>query len=560
MPARKCPVCGADLPEAGMEGLCPLCVVRQVLADGLGSVASDSPANDGTSGGPAPEPPGQPAPEHAVALPPRVLEPETPSVPADSPVVHSVGDWTPGQELLDDFVVEQTLGEGGMGKVYLVRSRSTGSQFAVKRAKGLKASDRRKFLAELQTWIDLPDHANLVPCRFFRTVGDEVVIFAEYVEGGSLKEWIDTKKLYEGGSRQALERMLDVAIQFAWGLHCVHQLRLVHQDVKPGNVMMGRDQKVAVQDVKPRLTDYGLARARAAAGERHVPDAGRSLLVSNGGGTPAFWSPEQAQGLPLTFETDIWSWGLSVLEMFTGQLRWNSGDQAPEHLEQYLQRSAHDKAITRQPARVAAWLRKCFRRNPAEQFEAIPGMPASMAALLRECFRPNPAERLPSLAEAVHRLKAIYRKFLGTAYSRSLEEIERADPSQAGVNERRGDPNVSWSDPQMWLEAALRAAGRDPAEAGAIVSRRGMTRRGELVAELTVYGEAKRLYEQLVRDGRKELERDLARLCMEKGLVHATAADFTGRIRNTIRRLRFGSGWSTRKAAANWRMPWRERT
>ena len=87
------------------------------------------------------------------------------------------GDWHLGQTLLDDFLVERLLGEGGMGKAYLLKSRTTGMRFAVKRAKGLSEGERRNFLAELQTWIDLPDHANLVPCRFFRTVGDEVLIF-----------------------------------------------------------------------------------------------------------------------------------------------------------------------------------------------------------------------------------------------------------------------------------------------------------------------------------------------------------------------------------------------
>jgi serine/threonine protein kinase len=81
------------------------------------------------------------------------------------------GDWQPAQTVLDDFVVERVLGEGGMGKVYLLKSQTTGMRFAVKRAKGLSEGHRRNFLAELQTWIDLPEHANLVPCRFFRTVG-----------------------------------------------------------------------------------------------------------------------------------------------------------------------------------------------------------------------------------------------------------------------------------------------------------------------------------------------------------------------------------------------------
>src|SRR5438309_10505616 len=82
-------------------------------------------------------------------------------------------DWYPGQTLLDDFAVQRVLGEGGMGKVYLVKSRTTNMRFAVKRARGLSEGERRNFLAELQTWIDLPEHPNLVPCRFFRTVGDK---------------------------------------------------------------------------------------------------------------------------------------------------------------------------------------------------------------------------------------------------------------------------------------------------------------------------------------------------------------------------------------------------
>jgi tetratricopeptide (TPR) repeat protein len=408
-------------------------------------------------------------------------------------------DWVPGQQLLDDFVVEGALGEGGMGKVYLLRSRSTGSRFAVKRAKGLGEADRRDFLAELQTWIDLPEHANLVPCRFFRTVGDEVLIFAEYVEGGSLEEWIHSGKLYEGGTAEALERMLDVAIQFAWGLHCLHELGLVHQDVKPGNMLMGGDGKTAVQGVKPRVTDYGLARARAAAGGGA---ARGNVLVSTGGGTPAYWSPEQAAGWKLTDKTDIWSWGLSVLEMFTGEVRWTSGLMAAEELEKLGRQGVQQKTI--------------------------PIMTAGLAELLRECFREEPCERLASMGEAVDRLKAIYQEAVGTAYGRTLRVIERGESLRAGIEERRVAMGAKWTDPRQWLEKGLRAAGRNSAEAARIVAGRGVTRQGELVGDIAVYDEAKRLYVRLVQEGRKELENDLATLCVDKALVHMTAADVPG--------------------------------
>jgi len=416
------------------------------------------------------------------------------------PVV--AGDWHPGQTLLDDFLVEGLLGEGGMGKVYLVRSRSSRLAFAVKKAKALDDVARRNFLAELQTWIDLPDHPNLVPCRFFRTLGEEVLIFAEYVEGGSLSEWIRSRKLYEGDPKAALERMLDVAIQFAWGLHCLHELGLVHQDVKPGNVLMAGEHRAAVQGLKAKVTDYGLARARAAGGERYVPGLGRSILVSGGGHTPAYCSPEQVRGLAVTRKTDIWSWGVSLLEMFSGEVTWASGQVAAEALEQHLLERENDRLI--------------------------PAMPAGVVEVLERCFLDEPARRWESLAEVVDRLKAVCRKAAGVEYGRALDAIGRKAAPRTGIKERRTREGVCWTDPREWLERAFRSEGRDLTEVEAIASTHGGSRRGELVADLAVYDEARRAFERLVSGGHKELEADLATLCINKALVHETADDMPG--------------------------------
>ena len=243
------------------------------------------------------------------------------------------------------------------------------------------------------------------------------------------------------------------------------------------------------------VTDYGLARARAAAGETFSTssDPSRSIVVSSGGGTPAYWSPEQAAGLPLTRKTDIWSWGVSVLEMFAGEMTWISGQGAAEVLEQHLRQDRHD--------------------------EAIPAMPGRLSELLRQCFCEKPGERPTSLGEVADRLKAIYRESLGIVYSRTLNAIERA----ASHKDRR-----TRVDPQEWLRKALRAADRDPAEAARIVAPRGITRQGKLVAEIAVYEEAKQLYCALVRDGQKTLEQDLAALCCDKAIVHQTASDMHG--------------------------------
>jgi serine/threonine protein kinase/lipopolysaccharide biosynthesis regulator YciM len=419
-----------------------------------------------------------------------------------------VSPWKVDRVILNEYIIERELGEGGMGKVYLLKSRTTSMRFAVKRTKGLSDKARRDFLAELQTWIDLPEHPNLVPCRFFRTVGDEVLIFAEYVEGGSLKDWIDSRKLYEGGQKKALERILDLAIQFAWGLHCVHELGLVHQDVKPANVMVAPSTNsgqgklnVAVQGVKARVTDYGLARARAAGGERYVPELGRGLLVSSGGYTQAYCSPEQAAGRKLDQRTDVWSWGVSVMEMFHGGVSWYSGSIAAEALEAFLEHNGEE--------------------------EHIPAMPAEVAAVLKGCFQRDPAQRWEDLAAVVQMLKVVYRSVVGAVYSRALGTISRSDP-QAGVGERRARHGASWTDPQIWLEQALRAEGRDAAEVAEIVTRHGSSRRGQLVADVATYDEARRVYERLVKGGRKDLRNDLADLCNNAAFVHTTADDTSG--------------------------------
>ena len=231
--------------------------------------------------------------------------------------------WEPGKVLLDDFRVEQHLGRGGMGDVYLVRSQSIGQQYAVKRILPQLVKNwkhRRAFLNELRNWIDLPEHPNLTACRFFRTVENQTLVFAEYVPGGSLEQWIQQERL------QALDQALDVAIQFAWGLAVAHDRGLVHQDVKPLNVLM-------TEEGIPKVTDFGLAKARGvveAIQARPAADPTSRLseetihgaLVTGATGTPAYCSREQAEGRRLSHKTDVWSWGLSVLAMFVGERTW----------------------------------------------------------------------------------------------------------------------------------------------------------------------------------------------------------------------------------------------
>jgi tetratricopeptide (TPR) repeat protein len=352
-----------------------------------------------------------------------VLRPED-SVPAV---------WRVGDVLMNQYEVTSILGEGGMGTVYKIHYSAWNRDLAVKSPRSeifVKRGGKEHFIREARTWVHLREHSHLVRCYFVETLGGIPRIFAEYVDGGSLADWIHRRKLYEGGPQRALERILDIAIQFAWGLHAAHEQGLVHQDVKPANVM------VTLEGVA-KVTDFGLAKARAMAGEQEVLDekGQQSLLVSSRGMTPAYCSPEQSAGQRLSHKTDIWSWGVSVLEMFVGRVTWRLGVEARDALSRYE------------------------RQDPM-----LPRMPASVVRLLHRCFEPQPEARPATMSEVAAELQAIYAHLLEHPYAREAPEQTELD---ANTLIHRGTSLRQLGQPLEALLAFEQAIGLDPASVSA---------------------------------------------------------------------------------------------
>ena len=106
--------------------------------------------------------------------------------------------WKPGDVILDLYEVREVVGQGGFGTVYRVHHRGWNVDLAVKSPRpGLFQSEREKkrFIAECETWVNLGLHPHTVSCHYVRTLGGIPRVFAEYVEGGSLKDWIAEGRL-----------------------------------------------------------------------------------------------------------------------------------------------------------------------------------------------------------------------------------------------------------------------------------------------------------------------------------------------------------------------------
>ncbi len=377
-----------------------------------------------------------------------------------------------------------------MGKVYLAKSRSGDHFYAVKRAKLLDENSRRTFHTELQVWIELPEHPQLVACRFFRTIGDETVVFAQYIEGGTLHDWIRSRRL------MTVPQILDVAIQMAWGLHVLHELGLVHHDMKSSNVLM-------TSDGIAKITDFGLAKARASAGEQPSTQHSRnSIMVSSGGFTLAFRSPEQAAGRQPACSTDIWSWAVTVLEMFAGEVTWWDGQAADEAFEEY-----------------------CASLPSREKNGGIAAMPRAIAMIVKKCLRRNPKERWPNLLIVAEELRKVYKETAGRPYTRPTPPFpKRSKPVKS--QELREPSSTAYE----WLCLAYSAAGRGRPNRHSSVSICEDSVKVQAIADLAQFDEAQRMIQSLIEAGRRDLQETLAALCFEKARAHSEIDDSSGEL------------------------------
>ena len=232
--------------------------------------------------------------------------------------------------ILETYRVESDAIHGGMGSVWRVFHTGWNVDLAMKRPQPrffAEGSDRRKeeFISECEHWIDLGLHPNIVSCYYVREIGGVPTIFSEWMDGGSLKDAIQSGRLYEGTDQEVRARILDITIQTARGLQYAHEKGLIHQDVKPGNILLSNDWDA-------KVADFGLARAQSQLTEDEKP-------VSSGY-TLAYCPREQAEGATPEKWMDVYAWALTVVEMYAGRRLWTDGATAAVNVSEYLSSQA----------------------------------------------------------------------------------------------------------------------------------------------------------------------------------------------------------------------------
>jgi serine/threonine-protein kinase len=268
---------------------------------------------------------------------------------------------------IGNYTVEQRLGQGGMGAVYLVRHVRLNSLAALKvlgdGAFGTDAAAnlRERFEQEALAAAAVDNHRVVKPLDLGELEDGTPYILMEYVPGKSLAQ-----ELLEGGPMNVL-RALKIAYRIADAMAAVHAAGITHRDLKPQNIMLVRQ---GTGDPHPKILDFGVARASGKL--RLVQTTERTVI-----GTPGYMSPEATAGLPTDGRTDVFSLGVILYEMLCGCSPFSTESA----------QAAIMSVLTLDAATVAS-------RRPA----ALEPIPPSVEALVARALVKEPSNR-PAMAE-----------------------------------------------------------------------------------------------------------------------------------------------------------------
>jgi serine/threonine protein kinase len=283
-----------------------------------------------------------------------------------------------GQTLNKRYRLDALLGDGGMGTVYRAADLNLERQVAIKLMYSHFARQeefRARLVQEARTAAQL-DHPSIVRVYDFGESELGLFIAMEYVDGGSLRDHL--RRLQRLQKYLPLVQCLQIGIQIAEALDYAHNRKIIHRDVKPGNIILkrlSRPDEAGAQPFRALLTDFGLVKLQE----------GNSLTQSGATvGTPTYMSPEQCEGRELNGRSDLYSLGVVLYELIANRLPFTF-----QTLTEAI--AAHRNGLTPPPVSsvrpevppiIDSLLERAMAKAPGERFQTG----AQMADALRSAF------------------------------------------------------------------------------------------------------------------------------------------------------------------------------
>ena len=267
---------------------------------------------------------------------------------------------------LGRYEITALLGKGGMGEVYRATDTSLNREVAIKVLPSAFSHDIERvarFEREATTLAKL-QHTNIATVYGFEQDQDQRFLVMELVEGEDLAERLDRGPI-------APKEAMALAVQIAEGLEVAHRMSIVHRDLKPANLKI-----TPTGDVK--ILDFGLARAfadEADEGSTMETDNSPTLTaaMTQAGvilGTAAYMSPEQARGKSIDKQADLWSFGVVLYEMLTGD-RLFGGEPISDSIGAILHRDPDLTQLPEVPSQIKTLLRRCLARDKRKRLRDI---------------------------------------------------------------------------------------------------------------------------------------------------------------------------------------------
>jgi eukaryotic-like serine/threonine-protein kinase len=261
------------------------------------------------------------------------------------------------------YVIRRKLGSGGMADVYLAEDQELGRRVALKMLNDRHAADEQfveRFRREAQSAAGL-NHPNIVSIFDRGHAEGTYYIAMEFLDGRTLKELL----IRNGPTPVPIA--IDYGRQIIGALSFAHRNGIVHRDIKPHNIVVGQDGRL-------KVTDFGIARS----GASQMTEAGSIV------GTAQYLSPEQARGAPVDPRSDLYSLGIVLYEMLTGQVPF-TGDTPVEIAMKHLSALPEPPSALRPgvPRELDAVVMRALAKDPEQRYGSAEEMDADLARVAR---------------------------------------------------------------------------------------------------------------------------------------------------------------------------------